>query len=195
MDTDYVADTEYVVNKAIDLNGKAYEYAKSSKWFDVDESECEIRYMTGNTKYYWSLLCCGLRETLMKQEHNITERKSIRKTAKSYYKLFYKDGKLIKVENYNYGLKGYYLFYYYDDVRVLMPFDVDKTNAWWHYCIVTWFNSHGVEKEVWIDEKGLQVIYTEYDYSEKEVRFETANCVPRALNEKYRIHYFYRGVL
>lgn len=182
-----------VLKRASALFKEAYEYAKRCKWFDVDSAECDIKYMTGNARYAWDLLCCGHKETLFKAERGISEKDNIRGNTKNYYKLFYKDGKLVKVENYIEGkLSGYYLCYYTANVRVLMPFDVDKTNdTWWHYCIVTWFNARGVEKEVWIEDDDSQIIFGTYDYFDDKIEYEYANVIPHS---EVKINSYEKGV-
>lgn len=187
-------DKHRVVKRAEEFFKDAYKYAKRCKWFDVDPAECEIKYMTGNVRYAWSLLCRGHKETLFKAERGISEKDKIRCNTENYYKLFYKNGKLIKVEDYTEGrLSCYYLCFYTENIRVLMPFDVDKTNdTWWHYCIVTWFNDGGVEKEVWIEDDDSQIIYSVYDYSFDRIEYEYANVIPHS--KECKINSYERGV-
>lgn len=170
---------------------KAYELCKPCEWFETDD-DCEVKYMTGNTRFYWSLLCCGLAETLMKRDHGIYERDRLQGNTKNYYKLFYKNGRLIKVEDYIDGrLRGYFLSFYNGNVRVLKPFDTDKICHWLHLGIVSEFSEEGVVNEVLIDENG-QVINSEYRYKTNIVEYETANCLPNAKCD--RIQAFEQGV-
>ncbi len=186
--------TEELLQTAESIYAEAYKLAEPCKWFDVD-GECEIRYITGNTKYYWWPLCCGWRERLLKKNRGIFEKEKIRSNAKNYYKLFYKDGKLLKVENYiENRISSYYLCFYIGNARVLQSFDNIHKTPTWHYCIVTWFSDFGVEKEVWIDEKGKQIIFSEYAQKDDGIEYKFAKCLPASIYEEDRVYYYERGL-
>lgn len=172
-----------VLNKAFRYYEEAYNLCAPCEWFETDLN-CEVKYLSGNTRYLWSLLCCGLKETLWKRENGIYEKDTLRKNAKNYYKLFYQNNRLLKVEDYvESRLIGYYLCFYRGSIRILKPFNRVKICDWLHYGIVTWFSEKGVDKEVWIDENG-QIIYSEYTYRTDKVEFEKANCLPKAKYDK-----------
>lgn len=186
--------SEELLKTAASIYAEAHRLAKPCKWFDVDE-DCEIRYLTGNTRYYWTLLCCGLRERLLMKERGFCEKEKIRSNAKNYYKLFYKNGKLLKIENYiENRISSYDLCFYKGNARVLQSFDNINKKPTWHYCIVTWFSDFGVEKEVWIDEKGLQIIFSEYAQKDGIIEYRRANCLPRTKYPEDRIMSYERGL-
>jgi len=184
---------EEVLKTAASIYSEAYKLAKPCKWFDV-EGECEIKYLTGNTRYYWTLLCCGLRERMYIKSRGICEKEKIRSNAKNYYKLFYKNGKLLKIENYiENRISSYYLCFYIGNMRVLQSFDNIHKAPTWHYCIVTWFSDFGVEKEVWINEKGTQIIFSEYAPKDDVIEYRFAKCLPSSIYEEDRVYYYERG--
>ncbi|MBD5131169.1 MAG: hypothetical protein HDT28_01025 [Clostridiales bacterium] len=175
-----------LLDKAKEYYNAAHELDKKCEWFDA-EREFEIRYITGNTKYYWSLLCLGPCEKAFMQERGISEKPTIRLSAKNYYKLFYRDGKLIKVENYIEGiLRGYFLCYYYDGARVLKPFDLYRKPEW-HYTIVTFFGDEKPVREVWITDSYNQVIFTDYRYADK-IYYTSANVLPHAICDRIQTY-------
>jgi len=187
-------DVEEILSTAASIYSEAYKLAKPCKWFDID-GECEIKYLTGSTKYYWTLLCCGLRERLYIKSRGICEKEKIRSNAKNYYKQFYKNGKLLKIEDYiENRLSGYHLCFYIGNARVLQSFDNISKKPTWHYCIVTWFSDFGVEKEVWIDEKGHQVIFSEYAPQDDIIKYRYVNCLPHAKHSEDRIISYERGL-
>ena len=187
-------DAEELLTTAAAIYAEAYKLAAPCEWFDVD-GEYEIRYLTGNTKYYWSLLCCGLRERIFITSRGIFEKEKIRSNTKNYYKLFYQNGRLVKIEDYiENRLSGYFLCFYIGNARILQSFDNHTKKPTWHYCIVTWFSDFGVEKEVWINENGSQIKFSEYVAKDDCIEYRQANCLPCAIHEEDRINYYYRGV-
>ncbi|MDE6075597.1 MAG: hypothetical protein K2G26_04090 [Clostridia bacterium] len=186
-------DAEELLKTAEAIYKEAYKLAAPCEWCDVD-GDCEIRYLTGNTKYYWTLLCCGLKERLFMKSRSISEKEKIRSNTKNYYKLFYKDGRLVKVEDYiENKLSRYFLCFYTRNARVLQSFDNQTKKPVWHYCIVTWFSDFGVEKEVWINEEGSQIIFSEYIPQGNVIEFRQANCLPHTTYKEDRINFYYRG--
>ena len=88
----------------------------------------------------------------------------------------------------------YFLCFYKGNARILQSFDRYDNRPTWHYCIVTWFGDLGVEKEVWINEKGSQIIFSEYIPKGKVIEYRQANCLPYTINKDDRINFYYRGV-
>ena len=157
-------------------------------FFMVDE-DCEIRYMK-NLKRSSSLLLCGQMSEKLKKDNNIFEREKLKASTKNYYKLFYKNKVLLKVENYINGrIDNIYLCFYFNNLRILKPFTKDG-GFYPTYTLITVYSNNKVVKEIRLDD--AQIIIEAYSYHKDSVEYEFANLVPTSF--KHKILSYSKGI-
>lgn len=157
--------------------------------FFIVNNDCEIKYMS-NSKYRWNTFLCGPMSKKLKKDNNVIERDNLRQNTKNYYKLFYKDNALLKIESYVNGrIDCVYLCYCFENLRVLKPF-TESGDFYPTYSLITVYSENNIEKEFWLD--GDQIILEAYTYKNNYINYEFANMAPTS--PKYKILAYSKGV-
>lgn len=173
-----------MLNTAKQFDKKYRKIIDRCEFFAVDD-DCEVKYI-GN-QYREAALLCGERSRKLRFDKKICEKDNISSAAKNYYKLLYKNGRLIKVESFINGKADHiYLCYYEKNLRVLKPFTTDG-GFYPAYTLITAYNKNVVESEVMIAD--AQIVYEVYRYG-KYIEYEYANVVP---NDKYKVMAYAKG--
>lgn len=183
-----IMDEKYLLEIANDCHNKFDKIISECSFFTVDD-DCEIRYMS-NSKLLRVLLCGPMSRKLNKDK-NVSERNKLSPKSKNYYKLFYKNNVLLKVESYINGSPDHiYLCYYFDSLRILKPFSRDG-GFYPAYTLITVYSNDRVVKEILLE--GNQIITETYVYNNGSVEYEFADIVPDAT--KYKIRSYSKGII
>lgn len=181
-------DEKNLIKTAKGYYKKLNKIVSKCKFFTVDDV-CEIKYMS-NSKYRWNILLRGPMSVKLREDNSIFERDNLRQGTKNYYKFFYKDNALLKIESYVNGrIDCVFLCYYFENLRILKPFTVSG-DFYPTYSLITSYSQNKVEKEVWLDDD--QIILETYTYKDNFIDYEFANMAPNS--PKHKILSYLKGV-
>lgn len=155
---------------------------KQFEYRDVDESDCDVFYLSKKELSYVGLQV-GLSERARFIKNNLKESTNIRSNCKNYIKLLKKDEQLVKLESYVNGkIDCIYLAYYENDYRYLFPY-MDTGHKYPTYISVTHFENNIVLEEYLVQKDSI--IYSQYGkQKDNKVDYYYINYIP---NGKYPI--------
>lgn len=152
------------------------EIGASFKYFNVNENDCEISYISNNNK---TSIC--LQQGLMCQfdckRYKLKEKSNIRKDSKYYCKIYRKSDKIIRVDSYVKGrIDVVFLAYYSDNKRFMFPFSA--TGGFYPtYTYVTHFLNNDIDEEYAVNKR--QIVYKHYQMlDENHCQYDCINYVP-----------------
>lgn len=114
-----VLDTRYLTK----LNAETNKKYKRFHFSAPDETGAEITYISTKLKIYWPGNIGSLDFFHQMQTYKITERKTLRKGTKNYFRIVRRDETILRIDSFINGmLDVIYLFHYENNKRYAFPF-------------------------------------------------------------------------
>lgn len=157
------------------------EIGASFMYFNVNENDCEISYISNKNKTSM-VLQQGLKHQFDCKRYKLKEKSSIRKDSNYYCKIYRKSEKIIRVDSYVKGrIDVIFLAYYSNNKRFMFPFSA-KGGFYPTYTYVTSFVNDDIDEEYAVDRS--QIVYEHYQMlDENRCQYDCINYVPNGTHQ------------
>lgn len=153
------------------------EIREKEKYTDISENDYdEISFIANKKRTEFGLLC-GLMRQFEAKELGVTEKNSIRQGTKFYYKIFKKEGKIVRIESFINGkIDVVFVAHYIKNRRFMFPF-LDGGGFYPTYSYVSCFDGNEIKEEYMV-ENG-QIVYECYSRIDKNnYGYDFINYIP-----------------
>ena len=145
----------------IDLLNQTNKIVKDYQYNACDFSFTDITYVK-NINDLTTAVCEGLDSLLSMQKHKIKEQTKLRSGTKNYYKKYYQNGNIKKIDCYVDGNHDFsFMAYYENNKRYLIPFKPETNQHSYTYTVVSVYDGNNVIEEYLVIE--TQIVYFRYD--------------------------------